>query len=207
MNVISSGEDQPEGNTTTDSKGRFRLQVCEGQVRLYASAQSSYAQITAEAGDTNVVIQLGSSGSVVRAAPMRASLKGRPLPDLTALGLAADAAPAGKPVLLCLADVEQRPSRRVVRLLAEQHDALRQKGITVLAVQAAVTSADALKEWKDTNPVPFAVGRVAEKSDKTKWASEVESFPWLILTDAQGRVMAEGFALEELEAKLQALSK
>jgi hypothetical protein len=55
--------------------------------------------------------------------------------------------------------------------------------------------------------VPFAVGRVAEKSDKTKWASEVESLPWLILTDGNGRVTAEGFALEELETKLPAAPK
>ena len=42
-----------------------------------------------------------------------------------------------------------------------------------------------------------------QKADKTKWASEVESLPWLILTDGDRRVTAEGFALDELEAKLK----
>jgi hypothetical protein len=77
----------------------------------------------------------------------------------------------------------------------------------VLGVQAAVTTAESFKEWKDANPVPFPVGRLAEKADKTKWASDVESLPWLILTDSERRVTAEGFALDELEAKLKAVAK
>ena len=70
MNVIASGEGQPEGNVTTDRKGRFRLQVCEGQVRLYAYSQNGngYAQATVEAGDTNIVINLRSSSDLSPAA-------------------------------------------------------------------------------------------------------------------------------------------
>jgi hypothetical protein len=207
VHVSLSGDDQPEGSSTTDSKGRFSFKVCEGQVRLFASGQSGHGNITAEAGDTNVVIQLGMNEPYVREGQKRPSLKGRPLPDLTAVGLAGDAAPPGKPLLLCLLDAEQRPSRRSARMLAEQYDALRQKGLTVLAVQAAVTGADSFETWKNSNPLPFPVGRVAEKSAATKWATDVESLPWLILRDAQGRVAAEGFALDELDAKLEALKK
>jgi hypothetical protein len=129
------------------------------------------------------------------------------LPDLAQMGLAGDAVPTNKPILLCLFDSGQRPSRRLLRQLAEQHDTLRQKGITVLGLQTAVGEAESFKQWKESNPVPFPVGRVAERSEKTKWAAEVESLPWLILTDAQGRVAAEGFPLEELEARLKALEK
>lgn len=50
--------------------------------------------------------------------------------------------------------------------------------------------------------MPFPVGHVSEKSDRTKWAAEVESFPWFILTDKDHRVSAEGFSLDELDAKL-----
>jgi len=73
----------------------------------------------------------------------------------------------------------------------------------VLAAQAIVTGAEAFKEWQHASPVPFLVGRVSEKSEKTKWATDQESLPWLILTDAAGRVVAEGFALDELDAKLK----
>jgi len=203
VNVNLSGEDQPDGSTTTDREGRFNFKVCEGTVSLFANSQSGYANVTAEAGDTNIVLQISRNEPFVRAAAGGSSLKGKTLPDLAALGLAADAAPSGKPVLLCLLDVEQRPSRRMARLLAEQHDALRQKGLTVLAAQAIVTGAEAFKEWQDANPAPFPVGRVSEKSEKAKWATDQESLPWLILTDAAGRVVAEGFALDELDAKLK----
>jgi protocatechuate 3,4-dioxygenase beta subunit len=208
-NVFMYGQGQPNGSVRTDGKGRFKFnEVCEGSVQLSASIRSSYGNARAEAGDTNVVIKLGvNQSSFSQAAPRRPSLKGKPLPELAALGLNGDATPTGKPILLCLFDIEQRPSRRFVRQLAEQHEALRQQGVTVLGAQAAVTTVEAFKDWKDGNPVPFPVGRLPEKTANTKWASDVESLPWLILTDADRRVTAEGFALDELDAKLKALAK
>jgi hypothetical protein len=137
------------------------------------------------------------------AQPRRAPLVGKPVPDLTVAGISADALQTNKPLLICLFDPEQRPSRRALRLLGEQNDSLKQKGVVVIGVSAALTTADALKEWKQSNPQSFAVGGVTEKSDKTKWILSTEKFPWLILTDAQGRVKAEGFDLDELDAKLR----
>ena len=49
-----------------------------------------------------------------------ASLKGKPLPDLKSVNLELDCVPEGKPVLLCLFDVEQRPSRRFAKLVADR---------------------------------------------------------------------------------------
>jgi hypothetical protein len=46
---------------------------------------------------------------------------------------------------------------------------------------------------------------VTEKSEKSKWASAVPALPWLILTDANHRVVAEGFALDELDAQIKKL--
>jgi hypothetical protein len=178
-NVFMYGQGQPNGSVLTDDKGRFKFdEVCGGAVQLSASSRGPYGSARAEAGDTNVVIRLGMNQSFSsRAAPKRPSLKGKALPDLAEVDLSSAAAPAGKPLLLCLFDIEQRPSRRFVKQLAEQHDALRQKGLTVLGVQATVTTAESFKEWKAASPVPFPVGRLAEKAAKTKWASDVESFP------------------------------
>src|SRR5208283_45590 len=111
VTVQLNGEDQPDGNLTTDSQGRFHFQVCEGQIRLFAYSQNGggNAQATVEAGDTNVVMTLSSQSGNIRQPSYRASLKGGPLPDLATVNLASDTAPAGKAVLLCLFDASQRP--------------------------------------------------------------------------------------------------
>jgi hypothetical protein len=206
--VYLNGEGQPNSAVRTDEKGRFTFNaVCEGRIHLYSNAQAAYGDASAEAGDTNVVITLAMQSGMAREAPRRASLKGKALPDLATVNLATNSLPAGKPALLCLFDAGQRPSRHIVHLLNEQNTALRKKGITVLCVQATVTSDETFNEWKEASAVSFPVGRVMEKSEKTKWASEVESLPWLILTDAEHRVTAEDFALDELDAKLKELAK
>jgi protocatechuate 3,4-dioxygenase beta subunit len=215
VDVELSGDGQPDGYMATDSKGRFHFRVCEGRIHLFASSQSGAgsAQATVEAGDTNIVMSLhivmslGSSPGSIRQPPRRAVLKGSPLPDLSAMNLAADAAPAGQPVLLCLFDASQRPSRRVVHLLDQQVAALRQKSVSVLGIQAAVISDEDFNEWKSAGGVSFPLGRVMETSGKTKWVSEVSSLPWLILADASHRVVAEGFSLDELDAQMRQLAK
>lgn len=207
VHVSISGDGQPQTSSTTDSKGRFNFKVCEGQVQVFASGQIGWANSTVEAGDTNVVLQLSQNDRGGRRAAKKVELKGKSLPDLTALGLTTEAVPAGKPVLLCLMDVQQRPSRRMARLLTEQQDALKAKGINVVAIQAVASSPEVVEEWKESNPVLFPIGRLSEKGSKPGWIAGIESFPWLILTDSQGKVTAEGFAIEDLEARIEELPK
>ena len=208
VNVQLNGTDQPNGNMTTDSQGRFHFQVCEGRINLFANSQygGGFAQAAAEAGDTNIVMNLRANMGGFPQPPRRASLKGNPLPDLTTVNLAADAAPAGKAVLLCLFDAAQRPSRHVINQLNDQAAALQQKNVSVLGVQATVASDEVFNDWKTASPVSFPVGRVTERSPKSRWASEAAALPWLILADANHRVIAEGFALDELDAQIQKLT-
>jgi protocatechuate 3,4-dioxygenase beta subunit len=207
-NVNLNGNGQPSGYMNTDSKGRFHFQVCEGLIQLFANSQSGgYAQATVEAGDTNVVLTLGSQPGMAAQAPSRAPLKGAPLPDLTTVNLPADAAPAGRPVLLCLFDAGQRPSRHAINQLAGQMAALQGQEVTVLGVQAVVTTDDVFNEWKSAGSVAFPVGRVTDKSAKNKWATNVPALPWLILADAGHRVIAEGFALDEVDAQVKKLAR
>lgn len=209
VNVNLNGEGQPDGNVTTDSKGRFQFKVCKGEIRLYAYPQNggASAQATVEAGDTNIVMNLRSYSSEGRTPPRRASLRGNPLPDLASVKLASDAAPAGQPVLLCLFDAGQRPSRHIVKQLEQQAAALKSQNVCVLGVQAMVTTDEILNEWKGASPVSFPVGRVTEASDKTKWASTVSALPWFILTDANHRVISDGFEFSELEAEIKKIAK
>jgi uncharacterized GH25 family protein len=213
--VQVSSDDQPQANMQTDSKGRFKFKVCEGEVRLFANSQMGFAQVNVQAGDTNVVLLLAertmrmpsaARRSTPRTRPNVAALKGKPLPDLTSLGFAADAAPPGKPVLLCLVDVQQRLSRRFARLLNEQHETLREQGVTLLAAQTASAPDEKWDDWKEAYQVRFPVSRLPEKTEASKWASSLETLPWLILVDKNGVVTDEGFPLEELPARLRELN-
>jgi protocatechuate 3,4-dioxygenase beta subunit len=210
VNVNLNGDGQPDGNVTTDSNGRFQFKVCKGEIRLYAYPQNggANAQATVEAGDTNIVMTLISySGGARPAAPKRASLTGKSLPDLATVNLASDVAPSGEPVLLCLFDAGQRPSRHIIKQLEQQAAALKSQKVCVLGIQAVVTGDEGFNEWKSASPVSFPVGRVTESSDKVKWASAVSAFPWFILTDASHRVVSEGFEFSELEAEVKKLTK
>jgi hypothetical protein len=160
------------------------------------------------AGDTNVVIRLGMNQSLSsRPVSKRPSLKGKPLPDLAAVELGSEAAPAGKPLLLCLFDFEQRPSRRALRLLSEQAAALKEKGVAVVVVHTGTMADDAFKTWKQEAALPFPVGCLKGESEKARASWGAGALPWLILTDKAHRVTAEGFDLDELDAKVKAVAK
>jgi len=215
-NVSMNGDGQPDAFMTTDSKGRFHFLVCEGQVRLFANAQlgRGFAQTTANAGDTNVVLSFAvqqAQGRVDVRGPRRrlavVLLKGSPLPDLASVNLAGNAAPNGQAVLLCLFDAGQRASRQVMRQLNEQAGALRQQGVIVLGAQALVTSGEIFNQWRSSSPISFPLGRVLEKSEKTKWVLSAPELPWLILADSHHSVVAEGFAFDELDEQIKKLAK
>lgn len=210
VEIHVSGDGQPNLNVHTDHQGKFLIdQVCAGTVRLWATKGESRGSANVPAGETNVIIRLeAQSSSAPPPVPKRPSLVGQPLPDLAGLADLPEATSLhGKPLVICLWDINQRPSRRLARLLAEQHAALTQKGVAVLAVQASPTSPEELKTWQAANPLPFPVGRVGEASARTKWAMETESKPWLILVNDQGKVSAEGFAPDELEEKIKQLAR
>jgi hypothetical protein len=106
-----------------------------------------------------------------------------------------------------LIDAEQRPSRRALRLLGEQAAAFKEKGVSVILVHAGTMTEDALKAWKQEAAVVFPVGRLKGDTEKARAAWGATALPWLILTDKAHVVAAEGFPLEELDAKLKDVAK
>jgi protocatechuate 3,4-dioxygenase beta subunit len=207
-NINVNGNGQPDLDVRADAHGRFALEVCPGTVSLYVRFQELQTSVQAQAGDTNVVVTLKpQSGHSEPEKPKRASLIGKALPDLSSFNLPSDAAVPGKAILLCLFDCEQRPSRQAIRLLTEQTESLRQKGVAVLGIQAAVVSSDSFGPWKEANPLPFKIGRITAKTAASAWATDTESLPWLILVNSHGRVAAEGFSLEDLTSKIASLAK
>jgi hypothetical protein len=206
------GAKQPMRNSRTDSNGRFSIdKVCPGDIHIFANGSvgdRGFTSANAQGGDTNVIIRLNPAGSrVALAAPRPVSLAGKPLPDLAPLGLAPADAPEGRPLLVLLLDAEQRPCRRALRLLADQAAGLKQQSLGVVVLQAGAMTDEAFAAWKQETAPPFPVGRFKDKdpAEKASSAWGATALPWFILADKSHRVAAEGFALEELDAKVKGL--
>jgi len=107
-----------------------------------------------------------------------------------------------KIILVCFWDMQQRPSRHCVTEVAKQAEQLKQKGVTIVAVQASKIDAIALKDWVEKYNITFPVGAVEGDMEKTNFAWGVRSLPWLILTDREHIVVAEAFQFSELNEKI-----
>ncbi|MBN1360499.1 MAG: hypothetical protein JW993_07905 [Sedimentisphaerales bacterium] len=129
------------------------------------------------------------------------SLLNKPLGDLSEFGF--DPTPLeGKRVLVCFFDMSQRPSRNGLAELTGRSVDLAKQGVAVVAVHASLVEEDALREWLETSRIALPVGKAEKGQEYLRSAWAVRSLPWLLLTDRQHIVRAEGFAASELDAKI-----
>ncbi len=134
-------------------------------------------------------------------------LTGKPLPawegvDIDLTGYATE----GKALLVCLFDMQQRPSRNWALQLNEEVRELDEKGVMVVGIQASRTEAEPLNEWIRENELSFPVGTVAGDERQVRFDWGAKFLPWLILTDREHVVRAEGFALSELDRRIEAMA-
>lgn len=87
--------------------------------------------------------------------------------------------------------------------LAKEAEQLKEKRIAVVAIQASKVDENTLNEWVKENNIPFQIGIVQGDEEKTSFVWGVKSLLWLILTDREHVVTAEGFAVNELAKKIQ----
>lgn len=213
--VHAFGPGQSNRQAVADKDGKFTIdKLVAGQVQLQALSESAgpvsqSGSANVQAGDTNAKVVLGQHATFgPPVEPKAVSLVGKPLPDLAPVGLSdAAQAAAGKGVLVCFFDMDQKPSRRTVLALAAKAAELEAKGLVVVLVQAAAVEKDRLDAWMAEQKVPFPAGVVPGQADKAraargKWGAV--ALPWMILTDAQHKVVFEGSSLSDLEAKLPA---
>ena len=131
-------------------------------------------------------------------------LTGRPLPCFNKIKTDFDLEQTvGKRIIVCFWDKDQRPSRNFIMQLAKQAKQLKQKGVAVVIVQASKVDEKKLNEWVKKNNIPFPVGMVQGDQEKIRMAWGVKSLPWLILTDREHQVVAEGITLQVLDDKLK----
>jgi hypothetical protein len=207
--VSVGGPGQPERRMQADSKGRFSFDgVCDGQVRVSANDQRRQRYVSAgvASGTTNVVMRLSSRSGDGANAAGPSPLKGKPLPDVTGLGLKPADVPAGQPLLVMLVDAEQRPSRRALTLLTEQAASLKARNLAVIVVEAGGMAEDAFAAWKAEAALPFPVGSLKGNAERSRATWGATALPWLILADKNHRVVAEGFGVDEVEGNAEAVN-
>jgi len=200
--VSCSGAGQPKRSTQTDANGRFILEgVCAGTLDVRAQKSGTTAlhgSITSAGGTSDVVLVAKERLTAKRIPPLK--LTGKPLPELADLDIDLTSSDAkDRALLICFWDMNQRPSRRCLVQLATQAQGLKEKGLTLLAIQASKVEKNELDAWIKEHRIPFPVGQVERNQEKAWHNWGVQSLPWLILTDKEHVVRAEGFGLDELE--------
>lgn len=112
-----------------------------------------------------------------------------------------------KNILVCFFDMEQRPSRNCLWQLSKRAPELKAKDVVVVTVQTSKINEETLNEWIKKNNIQFPVGMVQDREERTRLAWVIQSLPWLILTDKERIVQAEGFGINELDEKITTPTK
>ncbi len=130
------------------------------------------------------------------------SLAGKILPELKDFINLPQADIQNKSILLCFWDSEQRPSRNCIQELNKKADELKQKNIEVIIIHASNTDMKSLNDWIKEYNISFPLGMIKSDEEKTKFNWGVKALPWLIVTDKEHVVTAEGFSINELDEKI-----
>jgi hypothetical protein len=207
----TDGRGQPNYNVRTDAEGKFTInEVCTGDLRIFATVRGEtqlrgYAGTQGGATNVRIVVTEKPSPDRQRFVPKSPpSLVGRALPELKDIKIELSPVDAhDKMILVCFWDMDQRPSRHCVTQLAKQAEQLKEKGVTVVAVQASKIDQDKLDKWVKDFKIPFPIGMVQGDQEKVRFSWGIKSLPWLILTDTKHVIQAEGFGVNELDDKLK----
>jgi hypothetical protein len=87
-----------------------------------------------------------------------------------------------------------------VNTMAEK---LATQNVAVVAVQASKMDEESLTDWRKEYSVSVPLGMIQGGQEKSRAAWGVRSLPWLILTDSEHTVIAEGFGLSDLDDKIK----
>ena len=196
------GRGQPHKGTMTDADGRFFFsRISRGPLRLQAGWASDDDEgiINAQAGDKDIKIVLGQK----RVHTDRFSLVGKPLPELGQFGLKSPSIAVDKKILICFWDLPQRPSSNGVQQLSKRAKLLSEEGVDTVLVYANQIVDSRLNDWLRKNRITIPCGKFDGDIAALGRTWALQSLPWLILTDHNHIVTAEGFSLAELNDKIK----
>lgn len=108
-----------------------------------------------------------------------------------------------KMILLCFFDIN-RASQQDAFNLAERASNLAEKDVLVILVEATGSEKKHVDAWAKRHSIKVPVGRLfKELLKEIRQAWGIKTLPRLVLADRNHVIVAEGFALEELEAKIE----
>ncbi|MFC1794850.1 carboxypeptidase regulatory-like domain-containing protein, partial [Planctomycetota bacterium] len=202
------GEHQPPDHVTqTDFDGKFIFEkVSDVIVQVWAITPGRitlHGSVVTYGGATDVKIIVTEQGTDRFLSKPPHSLVGSKLPELQELQIAVRPDDLkNRKILLCFWDME-RKSRNSISELAKREKELAEKNVIVLLVHTSGVEPSKLKKWLAEHKIPFSCGNIKDNvvDVLSRWGMRRE--PWLILTDENGIVRAEGFSLEQLDEKLQ----
>jgi hypothetical protein len=206
---------QTISSDSIDNNGNWELLLAPGDYDLYCSIflddisrfvdSEEPLSVTVENKEYEALtLEISDRGSLSLQPP---SLVGRALPyfkDLNLSPLPADT--DNKVIIVCLFDMNQRPSRNCMRQLNAKAKDLKTKGVLVLAVNASEVDDNTLNEWIKKNNITFPVGKIQGDEEKTRFSWGIKSLPWLILTDHSHVIHAEGFGFDNLDNMIEEMN-
>lgn len=210
VRVQASGQIQPIVNAKTDTSGRFTVKgLCMGPVSLVAMAPQkiwSWANDECLAGDRDVELFLEKkrpSPKMPQKDP--APLLGKKVPDLKDLNIPENPADfQGRRILVCFFKINDPNSRNALRSLDALAGEFARKKIAVVCVEIWERNEAQLRRWFTRNGIKFPVGMLHDAWNEApeqrviyRWALGGQ-VPWLILTDTDHIVRAEGFQMPDI---------
>lgn len=201
--------------TVTDSEGRFRFEHIRTKIRPSGSrSEKSWDHVPRvweiSYGNTSKTIAF-YDGTTIEDFELvvkpsltdTQSLVGGALPGFDGIKIDLSAAQnKDKAMLVCFFDMNQRPSRNAIIQLVRKAEELKQKGVAVVAIQTSKVVEETLDKWIKGQSISFPVGMVRGDEEEIRFTWGVKSLPWLILTDMQHIVRAEGFSINELDERI-----
>ncbi len=191
---------------STDPNGAFVVEgLSAGPAKIVAthSARGLYGETDTSAPAEEVEIVCGARAAPGESAPVAVVLPGKALSDFDFLKEPVAAAKSdGAIVLVCIWNVEQRPSRHVAKALAARTGALREAGVAYISIEVSALSDGERSEAMSEAGIDSAGIYFLSESSRAQERLGADSLPFLLLTDLEHIIRAANFSLDDLDAKI-----
>ncbi len=129
---------------------------------------------------------------------------GQVLPDLSEFNVRLDSQlTQNRRILICFWDMDQRPSRNAILSLNKSAETYLKKDLYMVFIHAGKVEEKTFISWLKRNEIKPPAGVSNNGLPELEYSWGVKSLPWLILTDKNHIVKAEGFGVADMDEKIK----